>query len=732
MLVTSRSDVERVIEAVTAAPGVVLDTETSSLRPLSPDFKLADGSILAGLAVRPLDRDRSNAFYVPVQHEDCPSPQATQQDIWDILNACRGKPIVFHNAPFDVEVLFKHGTDFTNERLLDMMVMARLVHEDLMSYKLKDLGAMFVDPGAKTQENELKAYMRKYKLQRYSQVPPAIMEPYAVQDVLLTEGLLRAFKPEVDARDLNPLLRMESRLSNTLIKMEIAGIKCDVPYVEEAIKDIDAAIAALERECYRIAGHEFNVDSAKQLGEVFHGMGVRSAKTTASGAESWDIIALALIDHPLAKYVRMFRTYRKLRNTYLQNYLDMVDENSFIHCQFRQSGARTGRMSCTNPNLQNIPRFEGFSGSKTGAIAANITSQIETGITYSSTKKHGQVSITKAELEEQKRKLKELVAAQKKEIPVEEEDQPLIDEEYGAALAKVRGAFVASAPDEDLWFIDFQQMEMRVFADYANEKALMTAFDFGLDIHEITAVSAFGDLVPKERGTQEYKWYRNMGKQIAFGLIYGMGIKLLAIEIRKTQEEARGFQNKYFEKFPRAKMFIDSVSERVVDQGYLANKYGRRRYLGEDKIYVGVNFLVQGTCADMVKSAMNKIDDMIEEEGFKSRMLLSIHDELIFSVKRDEVDRFIPKVVELMTDFDGIIKAKMAVDVEWGERWSDKVSIGCKTCEGRGFLVDLGEEALTELLVSNQFDQLYQLDQKPCLNCNGRGYDLERWREKVA
>lgn len=395
----------------------------------------------------------------------------------------------------------------------------------------------------------------------------------------------------------------------------------------------------------------------------------------------------------------------------------------------RQGGKILITGNCSEPNLQNIPRFEGFSGSKTGAIAENIISQIEAGITYSSTGKHGKIAITKEQLAEQRKKLAELVAAQKKEIPIEAEDGDLsVDYEFGEAIAKVRGAFVATEPDEDLWFIDFQQMEMRVFADYANEIALLTAFDFGLDIHEVTAKSAFGDLVPSDRHSQEYKWYRNMGKQIAFGLIYGMGIKLLAIEIRRTQNEAKEFMVKYFTKFPNAKSWIDFVQTLVVDQGYLVNKYGRRRYLDEDKIYVGVNFLVQGTCADMVKSAMNKIDQAIADRGFKSRMLLSIHDELIFSVKRDEVEEFIPMAVELMTDYAGIIKAKMAVDVEWGGRWSEKESISCKRCDGRGFLVELEEDALYDLLVTNRFAELNALHQDPCPVCSGRGFDLELWR----
>lgn len=339
MLVTSTQDIDRIINMVGSAGGVVLDTETSSLHPMR------DGDILAGVAVRPLVREQG-VFYVPVAHEDYAGPQATRADVTRLLEACHGKTQVYHNAPFDVEVIYQFGVDFTHDRLADMMVMTRLVHEDLPSYKLKDLGVRFIDPRAKDQEHELKAYMRKYHLQRYSQIPPPIIEPYACQDAILTEGLLREFKPEIDGRGLTDLLRMESRLTNTLIRMEIAGVRVDLDYVRDAIEDINAALIALERESYRIAGHEFNIDSPKQLGEVFHAMGVHSAKQTNSGGESWDIIALALIDHPLARYVRMFRTYRKLRGTYLENYIDLADPNSLLHCRFRQSGTRTGRMSC--------------------------------------------------------------------------------------------------------------------------------------------------------------------------------------------------------------------------------------------------------------------------------------------------------------------------------------------------------------------------------------------------
>ena len=241
-----------------------------------------------------------------------------------------------------------------------------------------------------------------------------------------------------------------------------------------------------------------------------------------------------------------------------------------------------------------------------------------------------------------------------------------------------------------------------------------------------------------------YHWVRNMGKQIAFGLLYGMGTKLLALLLGETEDEAKKFMDRYFTRFRRAREFIDSVHAACVERakypqnrvnrngvwcGYLKNRWGRRRYLEPRHVYRTVNFLVQSTAADLLRDAIVRLDELLAER--RTRMLMVIHDEVIFEVPFDEELEVIPLIVETMETCDKL-KCKLKCDVEWSaERWSAKKTLACEVCEGKGSTVelpgvrsDLVQDRVMQALYDNDRGTLEKATRVECFACKGRGYEL--------
>ncbi|KKM73687.1 hypothetical protein LCGC14_1407980, partial [marine sediment metagenome] len=400
------------------------------------------------------------------------------------------------------------------------------------------------------------------------------------------------------------------------------------------------------------------------------------------------------------------------------------DPNGVIHCSIHQAGTRTGRMSCREPNLQNIPRFEAFTGATTGAIASMKRLK----------KKQAELAEKQA-----KEKKQRYAKAGKTQISFDDEAaQEILSEFEGELFGKVRGAFVPR-PGCFLLSVDWQQVELRIFADYAEELELLRTFDLGLDVHRMTALAAFGSLPDPKKNEQMYKWVRNMGKQIAFGLLYGMGIALLAIEIGKEKEEAQVFMDRYFARFKRAKKFIDKMHIKCEKEGFAMDLWGRRRYLPKKVVYKIVNFLVQGTAADLMKDALVRVDEILDD--FETRILITVHDELIFEVPYSEANEVIPLIVKEMETCDRI-KAKLRCDAAWApERWSqmyeDKYSemcdLGCGTCKGKGQVVSISgiqsdrvEDVLLTALYENDTSLLDKAEISPCDACGGAGYDLSK------
>jgi DNA polymerase-1 len=246
----------------------------------------------------------------------------------------------------------------------------------------------------------------------------------------------------------------------------------------------------------------------------------------------------------------------------------------------------------------------------------------------------------------------------------------------------------------------------------------------GLDIHRLTARAAFG-IIPDEKENPElFKWVRSMGKQIAFGLLYGMGVRLLSAEIGKSEEEAKKFMKNFFGRFVNAKQFIRQVSEVLTTRGYLKDKWGRRRYIDADRAFTGPNFLVQGTAADLMKDALVRVERLLRP--YKSKAIITVHDEIIFDISYDEIQEVIPLIVTEMETCSKL-SCVLKCDVEWSkERWSEIKSISCDECDGKGLTTDISKYELIEALFENDTEKISQAVVETCRSCDGSGYSMKK------
>ena len=295
-----------------------------------------------------------------------------------------------------------------------------------------------------------------------------------------------------------------------------------------------------------------------------------------------------------------------------------------------------------------------------------------------------------------------------------------------------------------LFLADWSGQELRVLADYSSEEGLIRAFELGLDVHKLAAHAALGEAPTDE---VEAKWWRNKGKEINFGTLYGIGDTNLAKRMKCTKEEAEKFKENYFRHYSRVKKFIDQVYSTIekrltisckthgefcvdwcesekIRRGWIKNIWGRRRYLTQNESYKGVNYLIQGTAADLMRSTNWKLYDKLKE--YKTRIVLPIHDEFVFDMPYTEAREVIPIIVDTMTTCDKL-KVPLKVDLKWAPvRWSESYSLSCDECDGNGKIFSLTEDERFDTLVKNDWDTLNSLTSEPCAECAGTGFNLKK------
>lgn len=402
---------------------------------------------------------------------------------------------------------------------------------------------------------------------------------------------------------------LEMPLSRVLAKMEKTGVKLDVKRLEEMSREFGEQLDALTEEIYRLAGEPFNINSPRQLGVVlFEKLKLPVVKKTKTGySTDAEVLETLAQYHEIAAKLLEYRQLMKLKSTYVDGLRSLINpETGKVHTTFNQTITATGRLSSTEPNLQNIP----------------------------------------------------------------------VRMELGR---KIRRAFV---PSEDEWLImsaDYSQIELRILAHMSQDPGLLEAFRRGEDIHRKTAATVFG--VAPEDVTSEM---RRRAKGVNFGIIYGITDFGLARDIGVSREEAALYIENYFRKYPGVEKFIKETIARARENGCVFTLFKRRRFLPDllssNRVVrsfgerTAINTPIQGSAADIIKLAMLRIDRELEEKGLQARMLLQVHDELIFELPPEEI----PVVVPLVRDgMENVVKldVPLEVEIEIGPNWYDLVSL---------------------------------------------------------
>ncbi len=581
---------------------VALDTETDSLD--------ARHARLVGVS---FSAAPDGGYYLPVGHAGA-DPQVPWERSREVLRRWLEDPAApkaGQNMKYDRAVLRSAGI-VVEGIAFDTLVAARLLDPGRgTSHRLDDLARRYLGERMIAYGDVAGRGEGERTLDR---VDVASVARYAVEDAVIVHRLVPVLRDRLREEGLDTLFaEIEMPLVPVLEEMEHHGIRVDTDRLAEMSRRLDARLLELEREIHELAGHPFNVNSPQQLRVVlFEELGLvptgRRTKKTRKLSTGQEVLEALSVQHPLPAKVLEFRELAKLKGTYVDALPRLVDPaDGRIHTRFHQLGAATGRLSSSDPNLQNIP--------------------VRTGIGR-----------------------------------------------------EIRRAFV---PEPGWRFLsaDYSQMELRILAHLAEDEELVAAFRRGLDIHRHTAALVAG--IPYERVTDEL---RSRAKAVNFGIIYGMSEFRLAREQGMTREEARAFIEAYFARYPRVREYIERVTAEVRRTGEVRTLFGRlRRFpelveeegrrsgvsrpVREQLLRQAVNTTIQGTGADIVKKAMGAVARRLREEGLRARMLLQVHDELLFEVPPGEEER----LAELVRrEMEGVVElaVPLTVDVRTGDDWA--------------------------------------------------------------
>jgi DNA polymerase-1 len=593
-LITSHESLIELSDALSRASHFAFDTETTGLncitdRPIGVSFALPDHS----------------NFYIPMAgyHDQLIPESAIQGFLKKALEESTAIKIA-HNLKFDFQMLNNVGVHVAFP-ICDTMICSHLINPISRSHGLDQCTLDHLG-FTKIPTSEL---IGKDAARSMVDVPTDLITRYACEDALATIRLYEIFMPTIDEMGLRQVLdHVELPLIPVLARMEQAGIYVDSEILSEISEDLDRRGKELEALIYEAAGKTFNIQSTKQLATVLfeelkihEQLGIKKIKKTKTGFSTDSSVLESLSEHPLANSILEFRTVSKLKNTYVDSLPQLINpQTDRIHTSFHQTGTATGRLSSSDPNLQNIP------------IRSDLGKQI-------------------------------------------------------------RRAFRAMKSGHVILSADYSQVELRLLADLANEPVLVDAFQRGQDIHRATASKIFGLSEDQVDAT-----LRSRAKAINFGIIYGMGPQRLARETGVSVQEAKEFIEKYFAGFPAIHQYIDHSIEFARKYGYTRTILGRRRpvpelnssnqgerVMGEN---IAVNSPVQGSAADLIKCAMVTIDREFSSRNLKARMLLQVHDELVFEVPADELAQ-VKDIVRSKMEGALSLKAPLHVDMGVGSNW---------------------------------------------------------------
>jgi DNA polymerase-1 len=571
---------------------VSFDTETTGLNTMTARLVGLSFSYLPG-----------EAYYVPVPSNDAEASQALVDEFCPFFES---KTIVKigQNIKYDLLILKNYNVRVEGP-FFDTMLAHYLIEPD-MRHNMDVLAETYlhytpvpitdlIGPKGKSQKT-------------MADIDPVRVSDYACEDADVTLQLRHVFEPMLKDLGLLGLLNdVENPLVPVLADIEHEGVKIDSNAMNEYSAELQGYVQELETQIFKEAGQEFNIGSPKQLGEVLFDkmqVGAGKIKKTKTGqyATGEEILSQLAGDYPIAGLILEYRQLSKLRSTYVEALPQLVCTDGRVHTTFNQAVTATGRLSSTNPNLQNIP----------------------------------------------------------------------IRTEKGR---EIRKAFVPRDENHTLLAADYSQVELRIMADFSGDKTMIEAFRLGQDVHSSTASKVFK--VPLDQVDSEM---RRKAKTVNFGIIYGISAFGLAQRIGISRKEATDIIETYFQEFPSVKAFMDDSINRARELEYAETLLKRRRYLRDINSrnatlrgYTernAINAPIQGTAADIIKMAMINIHDFLEREKLGTKMILQVHDELVFDAVKEEVEYVTPKIRELMTTAlllpHGV---PLEVEVGTGDNW---------------------------------------------------------------
>jgi DNA polymerase-1 len=589
LTILSRTDLEQLVQDLMLKPVICIDTETDSADPMRAK--------LVGVSI---SDQADRAWYIPTNQ-----PALATTEVLEVLKPLLEHPTsvkIAHHYKFDYQIFKRHGVTLKGP-VFDTMLAAYLIDSgqalkmDALSLKYLDYEPIPIDA----------LIGKQAPWKSMDQVPLETISRYAAEDAEVTYRLYACFQELLQKDALEPVAQtIEFPLSPVLAEMELAGVKIDAALLTHYGQDLLTEITRIESQIYQSAGAQFNINSPAQLGDIlFNKLGIPSGKKTSTGKFSTneEVLTSLSVQYEVPRLVLEYRGLAKLKSTYVDALPELIHpDTGRVHTSFNQHIAATGRLSSSNPNLQNIP----------------------------------------------------------------------IRSDKGR---EIRKAFIAE-PGYQILSADYSQIELRIIASMAHDEAMIRAFEQDEDIHARTASEIFGlqdlSLVTPDQ--------RRKAKEVNFGIPYGVSAFGLAQRLGIPNGEARDMIQAYFDRFPSIKLYMQETVAFAKTHGYVTTLSGRRRYIPEINSNnpagrgfaerTAINMPIQGTAADLIKIAMISIHRWLQDTQCKSRMIMQVHDELVFEIHDSERD-FVPNEIKHRMEHAMDLKVPIKVEMGLASNWLD-------------------------------------------------------------
>ena len=590
--VLSQHDWDVLFQRLSTGKRFAFDTETTSL-----DYRIAQ---IVGFSVA---FDANDAYYVPLAHDYEGAPEQLNREL--ILGQI--KPIledasvqkIGHHLKYDAHILENHGIQLQGW-YFDTMLASYVLNSVATRHGMDDVARLYLSHLTTTFEQ---VAGKGVKQRTFNQIELETAAHYAAEDAHVTYRLYEVLNTKLQKHPelINILHNIEMPVARVLTMMEENGIELNLDFLDQLSVEFSNTIQDLENQITEIAGQPFNVSSPKQVGEIlFDKLGLKGGKKTSTGQYSTSESVLEKIEHPITNLILEYRGLSKLKSTYTDGLLKQANnETHRVHTSYHQALTATGRLSSTDPNLQNIP----------------------------------------------------------------------VREDIGR---QIRKAFIAPK-GRVLLAADYSQIELRLMAHFSQDDALVDAFNHGQDVHRRTAAEVLGIALDDVTSNQ-----RRQAKAVNFGLLYGMSEFGLTRQLGFSREESRSYIGKYFQRYPGVLDYMERTRQVAREQGFVETILGRRLYtpdiMASNKMVkqgaerAAINAPLQGSAADIIKMAMIAVEKILPKD--QAKMLLQVHDELVFEVDEAIADDLAVKLAEVMQSVLKI-SVPLVVEVGKGNNWDE-------------------------------------------------------------